>query len=68
MTDAGASPFGTLLLGPLLGAGFRSPLGDQLISQAHVRRKMGKHAPRPLSGCAAPLSGGFRDFRDLGHV
>jgi hypothetical protein len=56
MTDAGASPFGTLLLGLLLGASFGSPLGDQLVSQANARGKMGKHAPSPLGGCT-PLSG-----------
>lgn len=56
MTDAGASPFGTLLLCPLLGAGFRSPLGDQLVSQANAGGKMGKHAPRPLGSCTT-LSG-----------
>jgi hypothetical protein len=55
MIDAGASAFGTLPLGPLLGSGFRPPLGDQLVGQAHARSKMGKQAPRPL-GCGTALS------------
>lgn len=58
MTDAGASALDTspLCVRPLLGSGFRSPIGDQLVSQAHPGRYVSKHAPRPLSGSAVPLS------------
>ena len=58
MTDAGASAFGTspLCVRALLGSGFRSPISDQLVSQANPGRYMGKHAPRPLGRCAALLS------------
>ena len=70
MTDAGASALGTSLLGvrPLLGLGFRPPVSDQLVGQAHPGRKMGKHAPRPLSGSTALLSGCFRGFGGLSHA
>lgn len=67
MIDAGASAFGTLPLGPLLAAGFCSPLGDQLVSQAHARRKMGKPLPRVSSAAARRSATDLVPLAELEH-
>jgi hypothetical protein len=43
------------LVGLSLGANFRSPVSDQLVRQADVRRQVGEHPARSLCRGTPPL-------------